>query len=853
MGAATVPLAGVEFDEFYGVKRGSEDWDTLEEDKWSVYKRLETFRRLVAWYRGEKWRGFTHRIGAPILYPGFSQKLIDAVTTSPQVKRAISSLAQQRASALLVHVHDGKLSPDYLRAYLKDPTSGEVPPVDTTKLAKPETLNKLLGKAYTPEISAVQQFYTDVHMRLVRELVKRTKKMVENASSRMDSAPFSRFFGAAVNEILVSMYNYGTHVRHDQVMALRKIALEAAKKKQSIVFVPCHKSHIDYLVFSFILYRIGICLPNILAGENLDLPVAGTILRQGGAVFIRRSFQGDQLYPLVMKEYIMQLFADGQNIEFFIEGTRSRTGKLLTPKYGILKYMMQALRENRTSDLLICPVSLQYDSVIEAETYVDELLGKPKKSESLYDLVAGGSAILQLKMGRIDARFKEPWSMREYMQREEAYRTDEPSNDSDNQILKSLGYQILSDINSVSVIMPAALVGTVILTMRGRGIGRAALIKGVARLRERILENGYEVANFGLNSIAEIVDRTLSHMKDLIEEHKGLLEVTFQPVKMFELSFYRNQIMHIFVHESLICVSLYMYVKQGGPTEMQRIDFESMYNACQFLSKVLRDEFVFGTMQLDRNIEKTVQQLIDDNILQVTAGDNIDAEGLSVHDWRAGNGLLGLADEERRNGRQNFDIYLFLIWPYVESYWLAAVSILGLAPQSVQVRPAHDAGSVPEQRLPWYMKKDLVTSMQKIGNTLFWQGELSYYEAINSATLVNALARMEQMGVVVYHKPDDKKAGTFAAVDPSWVPTAIKRDALQPDQSSVSVSQISYDYVLVGPLVDIIERLVRFRREGKDRRDQSGDSHVFEHAFAGSPRIMHWAPVGASSGVHSHL
>ena len=167
---------------------------------------------------------------------------------------------------------------------------------------------------------------------------------------------FLRAFGASVNEMLVTMYNYGTHVRMDQVLELRRVAQEAAAKKQSIVFLPCHKSHIDYLVLSWILFRIGLAVPHIAAGDNLDMPVVGTILRKGGAFFIRRSFQGDTLYPVVMKEYIMNLLAQGYNMEMFIEGTRSRTGKLLPPKYGILKYMMTALRENRTSDILLCPV-----------------------------------------------------------------------------------------------------------------------------------------------------------------------------------------------------------------------------------------------------------------------------------------------------------------------------------------------------------------------------------------------------------------------------------------------------------------------------------------------------------------
>ena len=128
-------------------------------------------------------------------------------------------------------------------------------------------------------------------------------------------------FGASVNEILATMYNYGAHVRMSQVLELRRIAAEAAKKKQSIIFLPCHKSHIDYLVLSWILYRVGLSLPHIIAGDNLDMPVVGSVLRRGGAMFIRRSFQGDSLYPIVIKEYIMSLLSQGKNVEVFIEGT----------------------------------------------------------------------------------------------------------------------------------------------------------------------------------------------------------------------------------------------------------------------------------------------------------------------------------------------------------------------------------------------------------------------------------------------------------------------------------------------------------------------------------------------------
>lgn len=649
------------------------------------------------------------------------------------------------------------------------------------------------------------------------------------------------------------MYNYGAHVNIQQVMELRALASEARKKNQSIVFLPCHKSHIDYLVVSWILYRTGIALPHIIAGNNLDLPIVGTILRKGGAMFIRRSFQGDSLYPVVMKEYIMSVLSQGKNMEVFIEGTRSRTGKLLPPKYGILKYMMTAIREGRTSDILLCPVSLQYDSVIEAETYVNELLGKPKQSESLYGLITGGSAILQLKMGRIDVRFKRPWSMREFLEREEHQRLAVRTGDRDMQVLKSLGYQVLSDINQVSVIMPAAMVGTVILTMRGRGIGRSALIAGVSRLRERIVQKGYEVANFGLKSMPEIVDRALSLMKDLITEHRNLLEVTFEPVKMFELSFYRNQIMHIFVHEALVCAAIYTRVKQGGPFQMQRIGFEELYHDIRFISKVLRDEFVYDTTPLETNIEKTVQQMLHDHVLEITLVDD-DQKTASTADWREGRALLGISEQERHNGRESFDTYLFLIWPYVESYWLASVSLLSLAPHARELNAeVGDSLSTPfanmpkpvsnVQRVPWYQYKDLLPCTQRIGNTLYRQGELTYYEAINSATLGNAFTRMEEMGIILIRKTEERKPLKLVALNPEWVPHVEVSSTVAPTEETAVVPNLPPNHVFVGQLVTFFNRLVHFRREGKDRRNRSDNSKIFEHVFQGGPNIVVWEAV----------
>ena len=159
----------------------------------------------------------------------------------------------------------------------------------------------------------------------------------------------------------------GIHVSSEEVFRLRSVAEEAAKKKQSIIFLPCHRSHVDYVSLQLICYRLGISLPTVIAGDNLNLPGLGYFLQHAGAMWIRRSFGEDSLYITVVQSYIDTLLQNGLNLECFIEGGRSRTGKLLPPKFGILSFILDSVLSGRVEDCLICPVSTQYDKVIETE------------------------------------------------------------------------------------------------------------------------------------------------------------------------------------------------------------------------------------------------------------------------------------------------------------------------------------------------------------------------------------------------------------------------------------------------------------------------------------------------------
>lgn len=410
-------------------------------------------------------------------------------------------------------------------------------------------------------------------------------------------------------------------------------------------------------------------------------------------MWIRRSFGNDPLYHTVVQAYIDTLLQQGFNFECFIEGGRSRTGKLLSPKFGILSFIVDSVLSGRTEDTIICPVSTQYDKVVETEyvthrnpiygipflttsrSYISELLGQPKPKENLADLLSS-SSVLSLKLGRVDVRFHEPWSLREFLGQQitRLNMADIGSNiklaqAERGRILRTLGYRVLSEINDVSVMMPTALVGTVLLTLRGRGVGKGELVRRLDWLCERVRAKGGRVAHFYHSPTEMVVDRALDVLgPKLVGVIAGLVEPTYYAVDRFQLSFYRNMLIHLFITEALVSVAMYTKIKQGGGPTNQIIGYEPLKKQVIFLSQLFRGEFIFPPEGLATNLEKTLQGLETDNVIHITR----DASGNPQY--------VELSEAERICGRENYDFYCFLIWPFIEASWLGAVSLLGLTP-----------------------------------------------------------------------------------------------------------------------------------------------------------------------------
>ena len=510
------------------------------------------------------------------------------------------------------------------------------------------------------------------------------------------------------------------------------------------------------------------------------------------------------VYTTLVQSYIDTLLQNGFNFECFIEGGRSRTGKLLSPKFGILSFLLDSVLSGRVDDAIICPVSTQYDKVIETESYISELLGQPKPKENLQDFLSA-SSVLSLKLGRVDVRFHEPWSLKSFITEQRNRADGTPSQpptssadlyraDDRTRLLRTLGFKVLSDINAVSVVMPTALIGTVLLTLRGRGVGKHELIRRVDWLSDRVRSKGGRVAHFAGAPTEVVVDRGLEVLgSGLVGVVAGLPETTYYAVDRFQMSFYRNMTIHLFISEALVSAAMYTKVKQGGGPENQRISFKDLYEQVSFLSQLFRGEFIYPTAGLLTNLDTTLHGLESDGV--ITLSRNAEGKVLTAE----------LSLKERASGRENFDFYCFLIWPFIESTWLGSVSLMGLTPP-LTTQPHNQA---PNNNT-WLDLHKTQDSAQLLGKTLYHQGDLSYFEAVNKETLRNAFQLFEEEGIVFIRSSRGKKDNKTP------LPPTIKlAEEWTPSRDPSTGGQIRPE----GKLWTFIEMIARSRREGKNRRD----------------------------------
>ena len=387
-----------------------------------------------------------------------------------------------------------------------------------------------------------------------------------------------------------------------------------------IVYVPSHRSHMDYLLLSYLLYDRGIVPPHIFAGINLNLPVVGTLLRKGGAFFARRSFRGNPLYSAVFSEYMAQLVSGGYSIEYFVEGGRSRTGRLLQPKGGVISMTLRAFLRQPRKPVLFQPIYIGYEKLMEGNSYLDELSGRPKEKESIWALLWGIPKVLKQNYGQVVVNFGEPIALNDVLAEHAPEWDGQPVPEDEKpawlmKTVDTLAQSINVHVNAAADVNPINLLALALLSTPKHAMGEADLIAQIELCKKLLVELPYSDR---VTVTPHSPERIIAHAEEInvltrVKHPLGdVLSVSGDTAVL--LSYFRNNVLHLFTASSWVacCFQNNRRMSRAGLLRLGR----GLY---PFLQQELflpwtEDEFA-------ARIEQTINVFVREGLLQQVGED----------------------------------------------------------------------------------------------------------------------------------------------------------------------------------------------------------------------------------------
>ncbi|MFN2378426.1 MAG: 1-acyl-sn-glycerol-3-phosphate acyltransferase [Candidatus Binatia bacterium] len=489
---------------------------------------------------------------------------------------------------------------------------------------------------------------------------------------------------------------------HRMFQGLETIGFERVMEKAKhhpIVMVPCHRSHLDYLILSYLFHLNFVSPPHIAAGINMNFWPMGRILRASGAYFIRRSFGDDEVYKHVFGRYLQFLIREGYTQEFFIEGGRSRTGKIMTPKLGMLAAIVGAYSAGIRRDLYLVPVSIHYGRIVEEEAYQAELSGDEKEPESMTGLMKA-RRFLKQKYGSVYVSFAEPISLRDELGERKHRFVEHPGGpeveEEKRRFVQRLGFRILRDVNRAAVAGATSVSATVLLgaahwgfryrDFRARADALCSLtsflgIRPTASLQRNA---GTFRESMGFLSSNGLIEVLLRGREEILVVRQG---------RRLAMDFYKNNLIHAFLVPSLVVTCL-----REGVSRADLLD-----RVWQWLD-LFRYEFPLPSRaELAAQVDGFLVYL--DEVEAIRDGELVDSNPLVA-------ALL--------NVLQNFR----------EAYYVVALTILQrLVPDGLA-------------------QKALLEEIRKYYKMSLLLGEVTKPEGGGDVTLRNALNRLTEMGFV---------------------------------------------------------------------------------------------------------
>ncbi|MBN2403214.1 MAG: 1-acyl-sn-glycerol-3-phosphate acyltransferase [Spirochaetes bacterium] len=498
--------------------------------------------------------------------------------------------------------------------------------------------------------------------------------------------------------------------------SIRKI--REASKKGPLILLPTHKSYLDFIIVPYLFFINKLSSPHIVAGKNMAFFPLGTLFRRSGAFFIRRTFRGLKLYSAIVKQYVRTLLLDGYSILVFMEGTRSRTGKLLLPKLGILYYIIDAIYAGYNEDLVFVPIAIDYDRILEEKAHLKQLKGGKKTDESMSDMIKSRK-VLKKKYGKVYVSFSDPFTLKEIS----AGITDIKA------IPDLVANTVINKISGVTVVTPFALTTTAMLILSTKGFSKLVLIENSKALflylqqtNSRFSDTLHKDAD-----IDEIIEHVLeSYLEDnIIQQIKiesGTKEEIIQDLYVLKddnrirINYYKNCIIHYFIPISLTSMAILYINKITGGKAVKEADVKKEY---EFIKDLFRREFIYKD-------DDNLSDIIHDEVYKYFKQKSV----LS----REKDGMLIL-----NNNINNLKIFASIMKDHFESYYAALKTIVNLK-----------AGQVKKEKL--------VMDIRKNALKMFHMGEIYLWESLSLPFYVNAISRFSDEKILKGGARDVKNA-----------------------------------------------------------------------------------------------
>ncbi len=504
-------------------------------------------------------------------------------------------------------------------------------------------------------------------------------------------------------------------------------SLRAAGTSASLVFLPNHRSYLDPFVLRQVLSDAGFPPNHILGGVNLSFFPLGSIARRSNIVFIRRQFRDDPVYRAMLSEYLAYLVRAGANLEWYIEGGRTRTGKLRPPRMGILSYLLDAFDGSDVDDLLFVPVSIIYDQQHEVGLIAEEESGGVKPPESVRWMVDYARAQGN-RRGTAHVRFAEPVSLRDVL----ATARAAAHTDDVRQAVPRVAFEVSHRINQVTPITASALVTLTLLDNDDRAMTEAQMRRSLLPVVEYIRDRDLPVSSrLDLSKIDVLTTRAPSEgrraldtlvREGVVREYTGGLEPVYSipSDRQLEAAFYRNTLSHFFVTRSIAELALVKAAEDQAPDLPA-----SMWHEALRLRDLLKYEFFFSTK---RDFDAEVRQ----------------EAALAYPGWREARLTTDQVLPALRASR--FLLAHRIVAPFLEAYWVLAARLAETDPSAAVDRAA------------------LVAESIGVGRQLVLQRVLHSPESVSKDLFNNALLLADNRGLLDPTEPDvQERRRQFAA------------------------------------------------------------------------------------------